>query len=77
MGRLSCLKILACQGKFEWQIVYQSPKKTKLGWVASVGHSIVRDEYSSLAALRKVLNFEEDSLSEIVKRFWEIDNSCG
>jgi len=45
--------------------------------VASGGLSIVRNEHSSLAALRKVPSFEEDSLSEIVKRFWEIDNSCG
>ncbi|XP_070066095.1 uncharacterized protein [Drosophila virilis] len=52
-------------------------QKTTLEWIAYGGLSRVHNKHTSFSALYKEPNPWEDPLSDIVKRFWEVDNCCG
>ncbi|XP_064553360.1 uncharacterized protein LOC135438811 isoform X1 [Drosophila montana] len=68
---------LICIGQIRMADNLPTLQKTKLGWIASGGLSRVHNKHTSLSALYKEPNPWEDPLSDIVKRFWEVDNCCG
>ncbi|XP_041451798.1 uncharacterized protein LOC121405242 [Drosophila obscura] len=67
---------LICIGQIQLAERLPSLQNTKLGWIVSGGLANYITNRCALAAAARphILKEEEDSLSEVVKRFWELEN---
>ncbi|XP_053968751.1 uncharacterized protein LOC128870181 [Anastrepha ludens] len=67
---------LICVGQFRIADHLPTLQKTKLGWVVSGGVSHISNKLITLSTFRKLTPPHDsiDTLSNIVKRFWEIEN---
>ncbi|KAH8347657.1 hypothetical protein KR059_002473, partial [Drosophila kikkawai] len=67
---------LLCIGQIRLGINLPTLQKTRLGWIVSGGLSVGSSIRSSLVSLSQEpsTHSESESISEILKRFWEIDN---
>ncbi|XP_053964234.1 uncharacterized protein LOC128867164 [Anastrepha ludens] len=67
---------LICVGQFRIADHLPTLQKTKLGWVVSGGVSNISNKLITLSAFRNLTppHDSADTLSNIVKRFWEVEN---
>ncbi|XP_053968620.1 uncharacterized protein LOC128870048 [Anastrepha ludens] len=67
---------LICVGQFRIADHLPTLQKTKLGWVVSGGVSHISNKLITLSAFRNLTppHDSADTLSNIVKRFWEVEN---
>ncbi|KAH8272162.1 hypothetical protein KR018_004492, partial [Drosophila ironensis] len=69
---------LLCVGQIRLAAKLPLLQKTRLGWIVSGCIPAAKAQHVALAAsIEQIAPSETDSLPEILKRFWEVDNYCG